>query len=38
VSNIQPFAIRSPQHSSSSSECAKGKVYNKKIQFAHMIM
>jgi hypothetical protein len=32
--NIQPLAIRSLPHSSSFSECAKGKAYNEKIQFA----
>ncbi len=29
--NIQPLVVRSPPHSSSSSECAKGKAYNEKI-------
>jgi hypothetical protein len=36
--NIQPLAIRSPLYSSSSSECAQGKVYYEKIQFVHMII
>jgi hypothetical protein len=36
--NIQPLAVRSPPHSSSSSECAKRKVYSEKIQFAQMII
>jgi len=36
--NIQPLAISSPLHSSSSSECAEGKVYNEKILFAQMII
>jgi hypothetical protein len=31
VLNIQPLVVRLPSHSSSSSECAKGKVYNEKI-------
>jgi hypothetical protein len=31
VLNIQPLAIRSPSHSSSSLKCAEGKVYNEKI-------
>jgi hypothetical protein len=31
ILNIQPLAIRLPLHSSSSLECAKGKVYNEKI-------
>jgi len=31
--NIELLAIRSSSHSSSSSKCAKGKVYNEKIQF-----
>ncbi len=30
---IQPSAIRSPSHSSSFSNCVKGKAYNEKIQF-----
>ncbi len=38
VLNIQLFTIWSPPHSSSSLECAKKKVYNVKIQFAHMII
>jgi hypothetical protein len=29
--NIQPLDLRSPPHSSSSSECAKGKTYNEKM-------
>jgi hypothetical protein len=36
--NIQPLAITSPSHSSSSLECAKGKAYNEKIQFALTII
>jgi hypothetical protein len=32
------LAIRSPPHSSLSSECAEGKTYNEKIQFAQMII
>jgi hypothetical protein len=32
--NIQPLAIRSPPHSSSSSKCVERKAYNEKIQFA----
>ncbi len=36
VLNIQPFVIRSPLHSSSSSECVEGKVYNETIQFVQM--
>ncbi len=37
--NIQPLAISSPSHSSSSSlECAERKVYNEKIPFAQMII
>jgi hypothetical protein len=32
--NIQLLVIRSPSHSSSSSECVEGKAYNEKIQFA----
>jgi hypothetical protein len=31
ILNIQLLAIRSSRHSSSSSECAKGKAYNDKI-------
>jgi hypothetical protein len=31
VLNIQPLIVRSLPHSSSSSECAKGKAYNEKI-------
>jgi len=34
VLNIQPLAVRSPSHSSSSSECVEEKAYNEKIQFA----
>ncbi len=33
VLNIQPLAMRSMLHSSSSSECAEGMTYNVKIQF-----
>jgi hypothetical protein len=29
--SVESFAIRSPLHSSSSSQCAKRKVYNEKI-------
>jgi hypothetical protein len=36
--NIQPLIIRSLSHSSSSSECTKGKAYNEKIQFLQMII
>ncbi len=36
--NIQPLDVRSSQHSSSSSKCAKGKAYNEKIQFAQTII
>jgi hypothetical protein len=36
--NIQLLVIRSPLHSSSSSECAKGKTYNVKIYFAQTII
>ncbi len=35
--NIQLLVIRLPSHSSSL-ECAKGKAYNEKIQFAQMII
>ncbi len=38
VLNIQPLPIRSLSHSSSSLECAQGKVYNEKMQFAKMII
>jgi len=38
VLNIPPLALRLPPHSSSSSECVKGKAYNEKIQFAQMII
>jgi hypothetical protein len=39
VLNIQTLATGSPPHSSSSSsECAEGKAYNEKIQFAQMII
>ncbi len=31
VLNIQPLVVRLLSHSSSSSECIKGKVYNEKI-------
>jgi hypothetical protein len=34
VLNIQLLAIRLLPHSSSSSKCVEGKVYNVKIQFA----
>jgi hypothetical protein len=34
VLNIQPLVVRSPLHFSTSSECAKGKAYNEKIQSA----
>jgi hypothetical protein len=36
--NIQLLTIRSLLHSSSTSKCVKGKVYNKKIQFAQVII
>jgi hypothetical protein len=36
--NIQPLVERSLLHSSSSLECAEGKAYNVKIQFALMII
>jgi len=36
--NIQPLDVKSLPHSSSSSKCAKRKVYNEKIQFALMII
>ncbi len=36
--NIQPLAVRSLSYSSSTSKCVKGKAYNKKIQFAQMII
>jgi len=36
--NIQLLIIRSLPYSSSSSECAKGKVYNEKIQFVQTII
>jgi len=38
VVNIQPLTVRLLLHSSSSSECAEGKVYNENIQFAHTII
>jgi hypothetical protein len=38
VLNIQSLAVRSLLHSSSSSECAEGKAYNEKIQFAQIII
>jgi hypothetical protein len=38
VLNIQLLVVWSSLHSSSSSECAKRKVYNEKIQFAQMII
>jgi hypothetical protein len=31
VLNIQPLAVKSPSHSSSSSECVEGKAYNERI-------
>ncbi len=36
--NIQSLTIRLSLHSSSTSKCVKGKAYNKKIQFAQMII
>ncbi len=36
--NIQLLVVRSPPHSSSSSECVKGKVYNEKLKFAQTII
>jgi hypothetical protein len=36
--NIQLLPIRLSSHSSSSSECVKGKAYNVKILFAQMII
>jgi hypothetical protein len=36
--NIQLLVIRSLPYASSSSECAKGKVYNEKIQFVQTII
>jgi hypothetical protein len=36
--NIQPLVIRSSPHSSSFLECAEGKAYNEKIQFAQTII
>jgi hypothetical protein len=36
--NILPLAVRLPPHSSSSLECAEGKVYNEKIQFPQTII
>jgi hypothetical protein len=38
VLNVQPLAIRLPTHSSSSSKCVEGKVYNEEIKFAQMII
>jgi hypothetical protein len=38
VLNIQLLVVRSLPHSSSSSECVEGKVYNEKMQFAQMII
>jgi hypothetical protein len=38
VLNIQLLAIRSPPHSSSSSECEEGKMYNEKMQFVQTII
>jgi hypothetical protein len=32
--NIHWLVVRSPLHSSSSSKCAEGKLYNEKINFA----
>jgi len=34
VLNIQPLVVRSPSHSSLSSECVEGEAYNEKIKFA----
>ncbi len=36
--NIQSLTLRLSLHSSSTSKCVKGKAYNKKIQFAQMII
>jgi malonyl CoA-acyl carrier protein transacylase len=36
--NIQQLVVRLPLHSSSFLECAEGKVYKKKIQFAQTII
>ncbi len=38
MSNIQPLIVRLPSHSSSSSECAEGKLYNVKILFVQTII
>jgi hypothetical protein len=38
LSNIQPLVVRSLPHSSSSLECAKGKAYIEKMQFAQTII
>ncbi len=38
VLNIQPLVVQLPLHSSSFSKCAKGKVYNEKIQFMQTII
>jgi len=36
--NIQPLALKLPLHSSSSSECVKGKAYDEKIHFVQTII
>jgi hypothetical protein len=36
--NIQPLAVRSSLHSSSTFKCAEKKVYNEKIQFVQTII
>ncbi len=36
--NIQSLVVRSPPHSSLSSKCAEGKLYNEKMQFAQTII
>ncbi len=38
VLNIQSLVVRSSSNSSSSSECAKGKMYNEKMQFVQTII
>jgi len=38
VLNIQPLVVRLSSHSSSSSECAEGKLYNVKILFVQTII
>jgi hypothetical protein len=38
VLNIQPLDVMLSLHSSSSSKCVEGKVYNEKLQFAQMII